>query len=200
MRQSVVGLAVAVIYLVPVVVSGNFLPRGLNGLVRAAQGIFRPAGSRARNAATMLALMRASTTTTTTTVAPIPARLDSAGSSINAQDMTQYLGMPKSSSFDPSDLLGQLAISFDKQNAEGQHTSSSDDVVAQVSGMLPMLLSIAKPVMGSYKGTDGYEGLMVNVNLSMRNMAFQCHYTELDYSKSHHTALHDTISHHFTYN
>ncbi|GAU90166.1 hypothetical protein RvY_02623 [Ramazzottius varieornatus] len=61
--------------------------------------------------------------------------------------------------FNPADLLGQLSISFEKSQTKtgGQ---SSGDVTSQFLGMLPMLLSVAKPVMAGYKGTAQYGDFM----------------------------------------
>ncbi|OQV15338.1 hypothetical protein BV898_10563 [Hypsibius exemplaris] len=164
------------IFLLSESVSGGLIPRGLSGLIRQAQGVFRPAGgSRAKYYAAAAALAKLSTTTTSAvpsqqdSVNPVsPPPFNMAGM---MQAMSQFSGTAavkggsnggrsggKSSTFNPADLLGQLAISFDKQGANAQ--PGSDDIIAQFSGMLPMILSVAKPVMTSYKGTDGYGGFM----------------------------------------
>lgn len=162
----------------PHMASGGFLPRSLTSLVRAAQGIFHPAGGSGRARAAVLPLVKSTTTTTASTPAvvqqaPQDANVPAAAPSIDmaalmAQMSSQFeprkASSPSQQSFNPADLLGQLAISFDqkgKKSLQTQAGSSSGDIVAQISGMLPMILSVARPVMGNYKGTDGYDDFMV---------------------------------------
>lgn len=62
----------------------------------------------------------------------------------------------------PADFLGQLAISFDKSEQNpGTMQGTAKDIASQVSGVLPILMSVAKPMMTSFKGVDGYGTFMV---------------------------------------